>query len=105
MAATEAPEVERVKEVLQPSLHVLESARSSNGDITLLPAEPEAANCPLIAAVQAAEEIKMPIFDGGHRIILSQQSTALHTVTFHCLSSLPFITLALSTPRAVASKS
>lgn len=71
MAATEAPEVERVKEVLQPSLHVLELARSSNGDIPLLPAVPEAANCPLIAAVEAAEKIEMPIFDGGYRVIVS----------------------------------
>lgn len=71
MAATEAPEVERVKEVLQLSLHVLELARSSNGDIALLPAVPEAANRPLIAAADAAEKIEMPIFDGGYRIIVS----------------------------------
>jgi hypothetical protein len=70
VAATEAPEVERVKEVLQPSLHVLELARSSNGDIALLPAAPEAANRPLIPAVDAAEKIEMPIFDGGYRIIV-----------------------------------
>jgi len=72
VAATEAPEVERVKEVLQPSLHVLELARSSNGDIALLPRVPETANCPLIAAVEAAEEIEMFIFDGGYHIILRE---------------------------------
>ena len=105
MAATEAPEVERVKEVLQPSLHVLESARSSNGDIALLPAVPEAANCPLIAAVEAAEEIQMPIFDGGYHIVVGEQPAALRTSILHCLNSLPFITLALFTPRAVAPSS
>ena len=101
MAATEAPEVERVKEVLQPSLHVLELARSSNGDIALLPAVPEAANCPLVAAVEAAEEIELPIFDGRYHIVVGQQSAALRTSILHCLNSLPFIALALFTPRAV----
>lgn len=72
MAATEAPEVERVKEVLEPSLHVLESIRSSIGDTALLPAVPEPTDCPLIAAVEAAEEIEKSIFDGGYHIILPQ---------------------------------
>jgi len=64
--------MERVKEVLHLSLHFLELARSSNGDIVLLPAGPEAANCPLIAAVEAAEKIEVSIFDGGHHVISSQ---------------------------------
>jgi len=64
--------MERVKEVLHPSLHFLESARASNGVIALLPAGPEAANCPLIAAVEAAEKIELSILDGGHHIIVSQ---------------------------------
>jgi hypothetical protein len=71
VAATEAPEVERVKEVLQLSFHVLELARSRDGDIAVLPAIPEAANRPLIAAVEAAKKIDKPIFDGRYHIILS----------------------------------
>ena len=72
MAATEAPEVERVKKVLEPSLHVRESARSSNGAIALLPAVPETADCPMIAAVEAAEKIEKTIFDWGYHIIVRQ---------------------------------
>jgi hypothetical protein len=72
VAATEAPEVERVKEVLQLSFHILKLARPSNGDIAPLPAVPEAANRPLIAAVEAAEKIEKSIFDGRYHIIVSQ---------------------------------
>jgi len=72
VAATEAPEVERVKEVLHPFLHSPTSARSSNRDTVLLPAIPEAADCPLIAAVEAAEKIENSILDGGHHIIVAQ---------------------------------
>jgi hypothetical protein len=72
VAATETPEVERVKEVLQPSLHGLELARSSNGDRTLLPTVPETANRPLIAAVEAAKEVEKSIFDRRYHIIFRQ---------------------------------
>ena len=64
--------MERVKEVLQLSFHILKLARPSNGDIAPLPAVPEAANRPLIAAVEAAEKIENSILDGGHHIIVAQ---------------------------------
>jgi len=58
-----------MKEVLQPSLHVLELARSSTRDGAPLPGIPKMANGPLIAAAEAAEEVEMFILDRGYRII------------------------------------
>ena len=64
--------MERVKEVLQLSFHLLESARSSNGGIAPLSAIPESADRPLIAAVEAAKEIEKAIFDGRDHVIVIQ---------------------------------
>jgi hypothetical protein len=89
--AKEAPEMERVKEVLHLSLHFLESARSSTRDITLFPAVPKVSNCPLITAVKAAEEVKVSIFDRGYHIIVGQQFVALGAGLIHCLNSFRFV--------------
>jgi hypothetical protein len=61
-----------MKQMLQPCLHILESARSGNGDGTMLPTMPEPANRPLITAVKAAEKVEMSIFDRGYHIIFGQ---------------------------------
>jgi hypothetical protein len=83
--------MERVKEVLHPSLHVLESARSSTGSITVLPAVPKMSNCPLITAIKAAEEVKVSIFDGRYGVIVSQDFVTLCTSLIHYVSSLGFV--------------
>jgi len=65
-------EIEGVEEMLHWSLYLFNSARSSARKIALLPVAPEVADCPLIAAVKAAEKIKRFIPDGWYNIIVSQ---------------------------------
>jgi hypothetical protein len=73
LAAAQAPEMEWVKEMLHSSLHFFfKSARSSARNIALVPVAPEAANRPLIPAVEAAERIKRFIPYRRYNIIVRQ---------------------------------
>jgi hypothetical protein len=58
--------------MVQLSLYSFNSARSTARKIALFPVAPEVADCPLIAAVKAAEKIKRFIPDRRYNIIVSQ---------------------------------
>jgi hypothetical protein len=73
--------------MLHSSLHVFTSASSSASDIMLLPMAPEAANCPLVSAVEAAKEIERFIPDRRYNIVVREQCVTVDTRLIHFLGS------------------
>jgi hypothetical protein len=100
VSAKEAPQMERVKEVLHQSLHFLESPRSSNGGNTVFVAVPKVSNRPLITAIRAAREVKITILDGRYDVIVNQHFLTLCTRLIHHVNALRVAMVTVFTERS-----